>query len=196
MDPTYHRRQEETTLKNWVASVPEDFRFVVKGHRAITPRPGAPELVGEFLADMKALGPKLAAVFFQFPLKRDGNEEGFDRFLAGLGGSVPFAFDLKHRSWHTPDIAERVTAAGGTMCVSDREGKAPETLPAGPIGYVRLRGGTYAARERAKWRSLLESEAAQRDVFAFVKHDEGSGDEFTGVGLARWLVESAKVPAG
>jgi uncharacterized protein YecE (DUF72 family) len=193
INATYHRRQAETTLKNWVASVPEGFRFVVKGHRAITPRAGAPNLLGEFLDDMKSLGPHLAAIFFQFPLKRDGNEEGFEKFLAELDGSVPVAFDLKHQSWHTPDIAERVAAAGGTLCLSDREGKAPEALPPGPIGYVRLRGGTYSSKERARWRSLLEAEAGKRDVFAFVKHDEGPGDEFTGVGLARWLVESTSI---
>ena len=188
INATYHRRQEETTLKNWVASVPEDFRFVVKGHRAITPRAQEPALLNEFLSDMQTLGPQLAAVFFQFPLKRDGNEEGFEKFLANLDGSVPAAFDLKHASWHTPDIAARVADAGATLCLSDREGKAPDALPRGPIGYVRLRGGTYSKKERAKWKSLLETEAAERDVYVFVKHDEGPGDEYTGVGLAQWLL--------
>lgn len=195
VNATYHRRQEESTLKNWVESVPEDFRFVVKGHRAITPRAGAPELLGEFLTSIRTLGPQLAAIFFQFPLKRDGNEDGFEKFLAHLGGSVPVAFDLKHPSWHTPDIAARVAAAGGTLCVSDREGRAPDSLPDGPIAYVRLRGGTYSPTERAKWKALLETEGARRDVFAFVKHDQGPGDEFTGVGLARWLMGTAKVPS-
>ena len=196
INATYHRRQEETTLKNWVDSVPPHFRFVVKGHRAITPRAGAPELLKEFQSDMKSLGPQLAAIFFQFPLKREGNEEGFERFLSDLDGSVPVAFELKHQSWNTPDIAESVAAAGGTLCVSDREGKAPDALPGGPIGYVRLRGGTYSEKERGRWRSLLEAESAERDVFVFVKHDEGPGDDYTGVGLARWLTRSARVPAG
>ena len=188
INATYHRRQEETTLKNWVASVPKDFRFVVKGHRAITPRAQEPTLLSEFLSDMQVLGPQLAAIFFQFPLKRDGNEEGFEKFLANLDGSVPAAFDLKHASWHTPDIAARVADSGATLCFSDREGKAPDALPRGPIGYVRLRGGTYSKKERAKWKSLLEQEAAERDVYVFVKHDEGPGDEYTGVGLAQWLL--------
>ena len=196
INATYHRRQEETTLKNWVDSVPEHFRFVVKGHRAITPRTGAPGLLKEFQSDMKTLGPQLAAIFFQFPLKREGNEEGFEKFLSDLDGSVPVAFDLKHPSWHTPDVADGVAAAGGTLCLSDREGKAPDALPAGPIAYVRLRGGTYSSKERGRWKSLLRSEAADRDVFAFVKHDEGPGDEYTGVGLARWLVEPAEAPPG
>lgn len=188
INATYHRRQEETTLKNWVESVPDDFRFVVKAHRAISPRNQEPTMLKEFVADMAVLGPQLAAIFFQFPLKRNGNEESFEKFLANLDGSVPVAFDLTHASWHTPDIEELVAQAGATLCVSDREGKAPESLPPGPIGYVRLRGGTYSETERARWSALLESEATERDVYTFVKHDEGPGDEFTGVGLARWLL--------
>ncbi len=188
INATYHRRQEEATLKGWVESVPESFRFVVKAHRAITPRAQEPALLNDFVADMNALGPQLAAIFFQFPLKRDGNEYGFQKFLANLDGTVPAAFDLKHPSWHTPDIAERVADAGGTLCLSDREGKGPDALPPGPIGYVRLRGGTYSRTERSKWKALLEDEAAKRDVYVFVKHDEGPGDEFTGVGLAQWML--------
>ncbi|MFN2387982.1 MAG: DUF72 domain-containing protein [Actinomycetota bacterium] len=193
VNATYHRRQAESTLKSWVGSVPDDFRFVVKGHRAITPRAQNGALLKEFLSDMQALAPHLSALFFQFPVKRAGNEGGFESFLANLQTAVPAAFDLKHPSWHTPDIEERVARAGGTLCLSDREGKAPDALPAGAIGYVRLRGGTYSPEERAKWRSLLETEAAQRDVYVFVKHDEGPGDEFTGVGLAQWL---AGAPTG
>jgi uncharacterized protein YecE (DUF72 family) len=194
INATYHRRQEETTLKNWVAAVPDGFRFVVKAHRAITPRYQDPALLKEFIADMQALGPHLAAIFFQFPLKRDGNEGTFATFLQALDGTVPAAFDLKHPSWHTPDVEEQVAAAGGTLCHSDREAKAPQSLPAGPIGYVRLRGGTYSPEERARWEALLEKESSIRDVYVFVKHDEGPGDEFTGVGLARWLMKEAALP--
>ncbi len=188
VNATYHRRQEEATLKGWAGSVPEGFRFAMKGHRAITPRSADPTLLAEFTASMKTLGPQLSALFFQFPLKRDGNEEGFEAFLGSLDAAVPAAFDLKHPSWHTPGFAQRVADAGGTLCLSDRAGKAPDVLPPGPIGYVRLRGGTYSATERARWKSLLEAEGAVRDVYVFVKHDEGPGDEFTGVGLAQWLL--------
>lgn len=189
INATYHRRQEESTLKKWAGFVPEHFRFVVKGHRAITPRAQDPTMLEEFLSDMRVLGPQLAAIFFQFPLKRDGNEQGFEKFLANLDGGVPVAFDLKHASWHTADIAQKVAQAGATLCLSDREGKAPKSLPEGPIAYVRLRGGTYAKKERANWKALLDAESADRDVYVFVKHDEGPGDEYTGVGLAQWLLQ-------
>lgn len=196
VNATYHRRQDESTLKKWADSVPEDFRFVVKGHRAITPRAAEPTLLKEFVSDMQTLGPHLAAIFFQFPLKREGNEEGFSNFLTCLDGGVPVAFDLKHPSWHTGDFAQQVAEAGGTLCVSDREGKAPDELPPGPIAYVRLRGGTYSKTQRAKWKSLLETESTGRDVYVFVKHDEGPGDEFTGVGLAQWLLKEAAGTSG
>ncbi len=188
INATYHRRQEISTLEGWAAAVPQDFRFAVKGHRAITPRSDDPMLLQDFLRTVKTLGPRLGPVFFQFPLKRDGNEGRFERFLDNLDGGPPVAFDLKHPSWHTADIARRVAEAGATLCLSDREAKAPKALPAGPIAYVRLRGGTYSAKERARWKSLLRTEAGERDVYVFVKHDEGPGDEFTGVGLAQWLL--------
>lgn len=189
INATYHRRQEESTLRKWAESVPEDFRFVVKGHRAITPRAEEPTMLKEFVNDMQSLGSHLAAMFFQFPLKRDGNEAGFEKFLANLDGAPPVAFDLKHPSWHTDDIAAKVAQAGGTLCLSDREAKAPKSLPDGPIAYVRLRGGTYPKKERAGWKALLDAESANRDVYVFVKHDEGPGDEYTGVGLAQWLLQ-------
>lgn len=195
INATYHRRQEESTLRKWAAAVPDGFRFVAKAHRAITPRSPDFTVLREFSSSMQTLAPNLGAMFFQFPLKREGNEEGFEKLLAELDGGVPAAFELKHPSWSTPDVTERVAAAGGTMCVSDREGKAPDSLPPGPIGYVRLRGGTYSAKERKKWKSLLESEAERRDVYVFVKHDEGPGDDYTGVGLASWLARTTAAPA-
>ncbi len=57
INATYHRRQEESTLKKWVDAVPEDFRFVVKGHRAITPRADSAGLLQDFVSDMQALAP-------------------------------------------------------------------------------------------------------------------------------------------
>ena len=196
VNATYHRRQEESTLKKWVDAVPESFRFVVKGHRAISPRNEDPGLLTDFVSNMGALGPHLSAIFFQFPLKRDGNEEAFEKFLANLSSPVPIAFDLKHQSWHTPEVTDQNAQAGGTDCLSDREGKAPKSLPPGPIGYVRLRGGTYSATERKRWKELLDADAAERDVYVFVKHDEGPGDDFTGVGLASWLTRNAASAGG
>lgn len=189
INATYHRRQETSTLKKWADAVPERFRFVVKGHRAITPRSEDFTVLREFSDSMQTLSPNLAAMFFQFPLKRDGNEEGFDRFLDALDWKVPPVFDLKHDSWNTPDVEKRIAEAGGTICHSDRQGEPPDALPAGTIAYVRLRGERYDDDHRARWKQLLEREAAQRDVFVFAKHEGVPEDDPSrGVGLAQWLL--------
>lgn len=189
INATYHRRQEETTLKKWADAVPESFRFVVKGHRAITPRSPDFTILREFSQSMATLSPNLAAMFFQFAVKREGNEDGFARFLSAIEWPVPPVFDLRHSSWHTDDVVMQVAGAGGTVCFSDRKGGAPDALPPGPIAYVRLRGETYDEQQRAAWKDLLKREAAERDVYVFAKHEGVPGDDPSrGVGLAQWLL--------
>ena len=189
INATYHRRQEETTLKKWADAVPDDFRFAVKGHRAITPRSEDFTILSEFAGSMQTLSPHLATMFFQFPLKRDGNEAGFERFLSAVDWKVPPVFDLKHESWHTDAVTQQIAEAGGTICLSDREGNPPDALPPGPIAYVRLRGEHYDEQDRAAWKDLLKREAAERDVYVFAKHEGVPGDDPSrGVGLAQWLL--------
>lgn len=193
INATYHRRQEETTLKRWADAVPDVFRFVVKGHRAITPRSEDITVLREFSDSMQALSPHLAAMFFQFPLKREGNQDGFGRFLAAIEWHVPPVFDLKHESWHTPAVTEQIAEAGGTICYSDRAGDPPHALPPGTLGYVRLRAERYSESQRSSWKAMLREEAVGRDVYVFVKHEDASpDDELRGVGLAQWLSREAK----
>jgi hypothetical protein len=108
-----------------------------------------------------------------------------------LPRGVPFACEFHHESWNGGDVEEMVAAAGGTLCVLETEGRAPERLPAGPVAYLRLKGARYPDPERAALRDLLLGEATERDVYAFAKHKEvAANDPNTGVGLAQWLVGS------
>lgn len=189
INATYHRRQEETTLERWAGAVPESFRFVVKGHRAITPRSEDFTVLREFSDSMQTLSPHLGAMFFQFPLRREGNEDGFRRFLSAIEWPVPPAFELKHASWQTPEVTHQVVEAGGTICYTDRAGDPPDTLPPGPIAYIRLRGEHYDDQQSAAWKALLKRESAERDVYVFAKHEGAPGDDRSrGVGLAQWLL--------
>ncbi len=193
INATYHRRQEEATLKRWADAVPDGFRFAVKGHRAITPRSEDFTVLREFSDSMQTLSPHLAAMFFQFSLKRDGNEEGFGGFLSAIEWPVPPVFDLKHGSWDTPEVAEQIADAGGAMCYSDRAGDPPDALPAGAIAYVRLRAERYSESQRKSWNAMLRDEAVGREVYVFVKHEDASpNDDSRGVALAQWLIAEAE----
>jgi uncharacterized protein YecE (DUF72 family) len=104
--------------------------------------------------------------------------------------SVPFACEFHHPSWQVPAVEERLAERGGTVCIREERGEAPERLAPGPIAYIRLKGERYDDRERAALLELLVAEAAERPVFAFTKHkDVSAGDPHAGVGLAAWMVE-------
>jgi uncharacterized protein YecE (DUF72 family) len=81
-------------------------------------------------------------------------------------------------------LAER----GGTLCVREKQGKAPSTLPPGPLAYVRLKGEHYGDEAVAALRDLFAREAAGRDVYVFARHKGVPADDpHTGLGLARAL---------
>jgi uncharacterized protein YecE (DUF72 family) len=196
INATFYRLQSDATVNRWSAATPESFRFATKAHRGLThARSIAPDeekrgLLDNFLKSISILGPRLGAVLFQFPPYRRRNDADLARLLEALPAGTAYAFEFRHDSWNDPEIGERISAAGATVCVSDTAGEVPEELPPGPIAYVRLRGDRYTDETRARWLELLKRTAKERDVYAFAKH-EGipAGDPYGGVGLAQWLVQ-------
>jgi uncharacterized protein YecE (DUF72 family) len=196
INATFYRLQEPGTFARWAAQTPESFRFATKAHRRLTHGKSiAPDSEGRsflqtFLQSVGTLGPRLGVVLFQFPPFRARDDDALEGLLKSLPAGTSYAFEFRHESWSAPEIAAHIAAAGGTVCLSETTGAAPETLPDGPIAYVRLRAERYSPEARAAWLELLEHEAEERNVFAFTKH-EGipAGDPFGGVGLAEWLVE-------
>ena len=195
INATFYRIQSDTTVKNWHDATPDDFRFAVKGHRMIsnvrdlTPSPERRDILGEFIHSLEGLGDKVGALMLQFSARRPEERSGFEALLDALPKDMPFAVDLKHESWHVPEIEELVHSRGGTLCMSHYEGDLPTGLSPGRVAYVRLRQETYDDRQRDAWATLLQEEAKERDVYAFVKHEEGPPDDpHVGVGFAQWLV--------
>ena len=195
INATFYRIQSDTTVTNWHDSTPEDFRFAVKGHRMISnvrdlsPSPERRDFLGEFVTSLQPLGPKIGTLMLQFSARKPEDLGGFEALLDSLPKDLPFATDLKHETWHVPEVEEMVTAKGGTLCLSHYEGDVPKELPQGRVAYVRLRQESYDDTERDAWARLLQEEAKERDVYAFVKHEEGPPDDpHVGVGFAQWLV--------
>jgi uncharacterized protein YecE (DUF72 family) len=196
INATFYRLQKDATCVRWAEATPHAFRFSIKAHRRLTHRRTlAPDsetrsYLDTFLKSVAILGERLGTVLFQFPPYRHRDDDALDAFLEALPAEIPYAFEFRHESWVSPDIERRISAAGATVCVSDKTGVVPNALPPGPIGYVRLRAERYDIDSRARWLTLLNEEARNRHVYAFAKH-EGipASDRFGGVGLASWLVE-------
>ena len=194
INATFYRTQAPETFDKWSGATPGDFRFSTKAHRALTaakkltPDDKKKDFLRDFGRSVARLGDKLGVVLFQFPGFIERDDDALSSFLSATGEIPAFACDFVSDTWDDPAVEEIVAEAGGTVCVSETTGTAPEALPPGPVGYMRLRSQHYSEDERRKLRDMLMREAETRDVYAFAKH-EGipTPDEHGGVGLARWL---------
>jgi uncharacterized protein YecE (DUF72 family) len=196
INATFYRLQSDETFNRWLSFTPEQFRFSTKAHRRLThsrnmaPDPEGRGFLDLFLRSVGTLGPRLGAILFQFPPRRERDDDQLAGLLEALPAGTPYAFEFRHDSWDTSEVRERIAGVNATVCLSNTDGTVPEALPPGPIAYVRLRTDRYSDQAREGWRQLLQREAKDRPVFAFTKH-EGipAGDPYGGIGLAKWLVE-------
>jgi uncharacterized protein YecE (DUF72 family) len=197
INATFYRLQSDRTFGRWIAATPESFRFAAKAHRRLTHSKSiAPDaeqrgFLDTFLSSLSVIGPRLGPVLFQLPPYRHRDDEALSALVSALPAGTPFAFEFRHESWSAPAIPGLVARFGGTLCLAETKGEVPGSLPDGPIAYVRLRFDRYSDDGREGWRELLLTEAKERDVFAFTKH-EGlrPEDTYGGVGLARWLAQA------
>jgi uncharacterized protein YecE (DUF72 family) len=193
INTTFYGLQKKESVQRWTAATPVDFRFAVKTHRRLTHTKqfrseGYAAFLTEFFETLEGFGEKLACLLVQFPPTRERDLEALAYLLERMPLHLRCAVEFRHESWGSADVEQMVAEAGGTVCVSDTTGQVPGSLPAGPLGYVRLRGEHYTDDQREGWRRLLTREAENRDVFAFGKHkDVPANDPHVGAGFAEWL---------
>lgn len=197
INATFYRIQSDSTFAKWSAATPESFKFSTKAHRALThgrggivPHEERRQLLDRFLKSVARLGPRLGVVLWQFPPRKQRDDDALRRLLEALPTGTRHAFEFRNESWDAPEVRDRIAEAGATVCLSETTGDVPGALPPGPLAYVRLRSDRYGDDARTRWLKLLQHEAMDREVFAFTKH-EGipPGDPYGGIGLARWLTQ-------
>ncbi|MCC6830068.1 MAG: DUF72 domain-containing protein [Thermoleophilia bacterium] len=199
VNATHYRLQSGSAVANWAAAVPDGFRFVAKAHRRLTHARdlgGAPEFMEDFLESLRPLGDRLGAILLQLPPSRTRDDAALAALMSQVPADLPFAMEFRHESWIDDAVTTAVVNAGGTLCVSDTTGTPPDALPPGRIAHVRLRAEKYTEEARRRWLELLVREAADRDVYAFAKH-EGvpAGNPFAGVTMAEWMARQRAWPA-
>jgi uncharacterized protein YecE (DUF72 family) len=98
---SFYSLQRPASYQRWAASVPQDFRFAVKGGRYITHmrRLSGVEapLANFFASGLLALGPKLGPVLWQLPPRLTFDEARLDAFLAQLPRTTLQAAELARR---------------------------------------------------------------------------------------------------
>jgi len=175
---TFRQLVKESTLQNWLAETPADFRFTVKAHQVITHikrLKDAEEFVKRFLLTIEPLASakKLGTVLFQLPPNLKADPELLANFLAVLPRALPSAFEFRHPSWFSEQTYEALRGHGAALCIAETEElTTPEVATAGFV-YYRFRKPNYPPDEReAMINRIREHLSAGRDVYAYFKHEE------------------------
>jgi uncharacterized protein YecE (DUF72 family) len=188
---TFRQLVKESTVLNWIADTPANFRFGVKAHQVITHikrLKGAEDFVPRFLSTIEPLASagKLGPVLFQLPPNLKVDVPLLKSFLLLLPCAVPAAFEFRHDSWFTDATWEALKAHGAALCAAETETRTtPDVVTAG-FAYYRFRKPTYTGEERtAMVDRVREHLAAGRDVFAYFKHEETAQGALYAVELRR-----------
>jgi uncharacterized protein YecE (DUF72 family) len=127
VDRSYYEAVPERVYASWAATVPADFRFVVKATRAIVTPGDVGFLDAERARDevigpvASGLGEKVGAVLLQFPPTSPhavGGPRRFAerlfRFLQAVAAPIPVAVELRTPDWLTEDYREALRHGGAT----------------------------------------------------------------------------------
>jgi uncharacterized protein YecE (DUF72 family) len=188
---TFYRLPKASVLEGWAAQVPGDFRFSIKASRRITHfgrLAGVESETAYLLETCAKLGPRLGALLFQLPPNLPADLPRLERFLELLPAGTPAAFELRHPSWHTPEIEAVLAARACTLVTADTDDdETPAELARGASwGYLRLRRTAYDRAALAGWAQRIAAQGWER-ALVFFKHE----DEGTGPALAAQFLEMA-----
>ncbi len=180
---TFRQLVKETTVQNWIAETPDHFRFTIKAHQVLTHikrLKSAEEFLQRFLGTLEALerAGRLGPLLFQLPPNFKADQAVLSEFLKALPRSVRAAFEFRHESWLTEPTftgatCETLRARNIALCVAETEERNTPDLVTPDYLYNRYPQPTNTAEERqAMVARIREHLAANRDVFAYFKHEE------------------------
>ena len=106
---TFRQLLKETTVQNWIAETPENFRFGIKAHQVITHikrLKGTEEFVPRFFSTIEPLARagKMGPVLFQLPPNMKSDAKVLQQFLSIVPRGVQAAFEFRHESWWNDEI--------------------------------------------------------------------------------------------
>ena len=130
---TFYQMPKVEVLERWAQATPDAFRFSIKASKRIThvarlAADAAADSVAYLYKNLAALGAKRGPVLFQLPpfLKKDPAR--LQDFLQLLPEGHRAAFEFRHDSWFDNEVYALLKTAGASLCLSEREDKAPPPL--------------------------------------------------------------------
>jgi uncharacterized protein YecE (DUF72 family) len=179
---SFYRLPPESAVETWRATVPDDFRFAVKGSRFITHmkklKDPAPPLE-KFFARADRLGPKLGPVVFQLPPNWPVDVDRLADFLQALPRAHRYAFEFRHPSWHTEGIYRLLSRYRSALCIYHLAGFTSPVETTTDFAYLRLHGpggkyqGLYDTEALSMWADRIRSWSVKAAWVFFDNDDSG-----------------------
>jgi len=174
---TFRHMLSEKTITKWLAETPAEFRFIIKAHQNITHikrLKRAEEPLRRFVSSISLLesSARLGPVLFQLPPNLKADVGLLRDFLALLPKGLRSSFEFRHVSWFAQEIYDTLSERNAALCVAEDDDLATPDVMTASFSYYRLRKTSYSPDERNHIRARLTELAANRDVFAFLKHED------------------------
>ena len=180
---TFRRIPSETTLRNWSAETPAQFRFTLKAPQQIThikKLRDCEELVQHFCEVAQTLGDKLGVILFQLPPSLRVDVPLLGNFLNSLPPKMKAAFEFRHESWLTEDTFSALGSHRAALCIADSEKLHTPVRVTADYAYFRLRDEGYGSDDIRRWAATIRKVSASlADTYVYFKHEEsGLGPKF------------------
>jgi uncharacterized protein YecE (DUF72 family) len=175
---TFRQLLKDTTAQKWIADTPPGFRLSIKAHQVLTHikrLKGTEDFVPRFLGTIEPLAraEKLGPLLFQLPPNLKADTALLEAFIATLPRALPCAFEFRHDSWFNDGTWELLRRHNRALCVAESEERNTPDVVTADFCYYRFRKPSYTAEERkAMIARIREHLSAERNVFAYFKHEE------------------------
>jgi uncharacterized protein YecE (DUF72 family) len=174
---TFRSTVTKKLLADWIAATPDDFKFAVKAHQAITHIKRLRGVAGQTAKFLKSLEPlreasKLGPVLFQLPPNFKCDIALLDEFLATLPRATRAAMEFRHPSWFVDDVYERLGRANVALCQAESDKLETPDVATADFCYLRLRKEKYPPASRKKIANRVAEAVRRGDVFVYFKHED------------------------
>jgi uncharacterized protein YecE (DUF72 family) len=175
VNATYYKLQKPHLFEKWAKTVPDGFKFTIKGSRFCTTK----KVLGEggegierfFGQGITELGDKLGPILWQFMATKKFDPDDFQAFLKLLpeeqnGVPLRHAIEVRHESFRDPAFIAMARAAGAAIVFGDSDDFPCVADISGDFVYARLmcaREGVatgYEPSALARWAGIARAWAA------------------------------------
>lgn len=190
LNATFRRMPTPSAIAGWVGATPEDFRFAAKVHQSITHFKRLKDVDDSMRFFLQSMEPmrasgKLGPILIQTPPNLKADIELLRTFAQCLPQAYRFAFEFRHESWFCDAVYEILRAKNAALCWAESEKIVVPKVATADFVYYRFREPEYSQPNLEQMAQELKEQSAQREVFAFFKHEEKPESALNAVTVAR-----------